>query len=208
VLREKEMEDAIASDPGHYIEDGLTLVARQHRVGSYVFDLLFEGRHHSKLIVEIQKGVIDRAHTYKVLDYFDEFKTRNPEEFIEVMIIANEMPPERKRRLSSYGIAFKEIPVENFPPPPSSQERTPPPEPPSDKEGLADVESWLRSYISSLPMGHTDKIGTAARRSRKIAHILPKGNAEGVRYLMGKLSAEGCVELMDKLNFKVLKGKQ
>ncbi len=115
MLSEKEMEDAIAKNPKRFLgEDGLTLVARQHRIGSYIFDLLFKDRHGGKLIVEIQKGTLDREHTYKILDYYDEYKEKNPTEFIELMLIANTIPIERKKRLSSHGISFKEIPEKEF----------------------------------------------------------------------------------------------
>ena len=48
------------------------------------------------------------------MDYYDEYKSRNPQEFVELMIIANRIPRERRDRLSSYGIAFKEIPETLF----------------------------------------------------------------------------------------------
>jgi|GEM_PF-2443634 len=114
-LTEKDMEDAIAAHPGQYIsERELTLVERQLRIGSYRFDLLFQDRHHAKLIVEIQKGTLDREHTYKILDYYDEFREQNPFEFIDIMVIANRIPGERKRRLESLGIAYKEISEDIF----------------------------------------------------------------------------------------------
>lgn len=112
---EKLMEDAIVANPFKFIkEDGLTLIARQYRISSYIFDLLFEDRHGGKLIVEIQKGTLDRTHTYKILDYYHEFKEKNPFEYIDIMVIANIIPHERKKRLGDLGIAFKEIPVSSF----------------------------------------------------------------------------------------------
>jgi hypothetical protein len=38
----------------------------------------------------------------------------NPIDFIELMVIANRIPDERKRRLSDWGVSFKEIPLEDF----------------------------------------------------------------------------------------------
>jgi len=115
MLTEKMMEEAIINNPAKYIEEGLTLLNRQFRIGSYIFDLLFKDRHGAKLIVELQKGTLDRNHTYKIMDYYDEYKSRNPEQFVEIMIIANKIPRERRERLSSYGIAYKEIPESEFP---------------------------------------------------------------------------------------------
>lgn len=114
---ERDMEDAIAEDPQKYLdEEGLILIARQYRIGRYIFDLLFEDRHGAKLIVELQKGTLDRNHTYKILDYFDEYKVNHANEFVELMVVANRIPRERRNRLSSYGIAFKEIPASAFSP--------------------------------------------------------------------------------------------
>ena len=111
MISEKIMEDAISSEPEKYLgEKGLRLVARQYSIGSYVFDLLFEDRHGARLIVELQKGTLDRNHTYKILDYYDEYKMKNPKAFIELMVIANKIPYERRKRLDSHGISWREIP--------------------------------------------------------------------------------------------------
>ena len=115
MVSEKDMEDAIVRDPGRYLgEDGLQLVERQYRVGGYIFDLLFADRHGAKLIVEIQKGALDRAHTYKILDYYHGFREQHPEEFIELMVVANQISDERKRRLRDWGVEFREVPETEF----------------------------------------------------------------------------------------------
>jgi len=72
---EKDMEDLIIENPEKYLkESDLKLVSRQYAIGRYRFDLLFEDRHNGKVIVELQRGTLDRNHTYKILDYFDEYK--------------------------------------------------------------------------------------------------------------------------------------
>jgi hypothetical protein len=115
MLSEKDMEDQIADNPEKFLEErSLRLLARQYSIGSYRFDLLFEDRHGGKLIVEIQKGTLDRDHTYKILDYYDEYRLANPRDHIDVLVVANQIPVERKRRLQDRGIAFVEIPVERF----------------------------------------------------------------------------------------------
>jgi hypothetical protein len=115
MITEKNMEDAISADPEKYIgEKGLSLVARQYSIGCYIFDLLFEDRHGAKLIVELQRGTLDRNHTYKILDYYDEYKMNNPNAFIELMVIANKIPYERRKRLESHGISYKEIAESEF----------------------------------------------------------------------------------------------
>lgn len=115
MILEKEMENAIIDNPERYIgEKGLKLICQQYRIGNYIFDLLYEDRHGSKLIVEIQRGTLDRNHTYKILDYYDEYKESNPHEFVELMVIANKITDERKRRLNSWGVTWKEIPTASF----------------------------------------------------------------------------------------------
>jgi hypothetical protein len=115
MLPEKIMEDAICNNPEKYLgEQGLKLISRQFRIGNYIFDLLFEDRHGAKLIVEVQKGTLDRDHTYRIIDYYHGYKEKNPQEFIELMVIANSIPKERKKRLSDWGVSFKEIPVSEF----------------------------------------------------------------------------------------------
>ncbi len=80
------MENAIISNPLKYIgEKGLKFVSQQFHIGKYYFDLLFEDRHGGKLIVELQKGTLDRDHTYKILDYYDEYKESHPDEFIDLI---------------------------------------------------------------------------------------------------------------------------
>lgn len=109
------MEDMIASDPEHFLsEAGLVLSSRQLSIGHYRFDLLFRDRHDGKLLVELQRGTLDRNHTYKILDYYDEYKSRHPEEFVDVMVVANMIPSERKQRLRAHGIEFREIPIATF----------------------------------------------------------------------------------------------
>ena len=115
MLTEKIMEDAICNNPEKYLgEKGLKFISQQFRIGTYIFDLVFEDRHGAKVIVEVQKGTLDRKHTYKILDYYHEYKEKNPQEFIELMVIANSIPQERKKRLSAWGVTFKEIPVSEF----------------------------------------------------------------------------------------------
>jgi predicted transport protein len=114
-ILEKDMEDLIIENPQKYLDEpGLQLISRQYSIGNYRFDLLFEDRHGGKLIVEIQRGTLDRNHTYKILDYYDEYKSKNPCDFVELMLVANKIKRERRSRLKSHGISFKEIPEAIF----------------------------------------------------------------------------------------------
>lgn len=115
MFTEKAMEDMIAGNPSQFLgESGLKLLGRQFRVGKFIFDLLFEDRSGGKLIVEIQKGTLDRSHMFKVLDYYHEYKEKHPREFVEVMVVANIIPAERKGRLAREGVSYREIPESEF----------------------------------------------------------------------------------------------
>lgn len=155
MITEKMMEDAICANPEKYLhETGLKLLSRQYRVGSYIFDILFEDRHGAKLIVELQKGTLDRVHTYKIIDYYDEYKERNPEAFVELMVIANVVPRERQQRLSSYGITWKEISVSDFIV--------------ASGKGNVEISKNLEKTknISGLPKGVTERTPTSAESNR------------------------------------------
>ncbi len=109
-LTERQMADVVVSNSGELLGEPLELLARNHWIGRYELDLLFRDRHGAHLIVELQRGALDRYHLYKVLDYYDEFKDRHKDTFVEVMIVANIISPERKERLSRRGVSYREIP--------------------------------------------------------------------------------------------------
>jgi len=123
-LTEADMRDAIANDPQRYLgEDGLVILERELPVGPYRFDLLAQDRFGGKLIIELQKGTLDREHTFKILDYYEEYSEQHPNEIVEICVIANRIPYERQRRLRNRGISFKEIPESDFLQDPFIQER-------------------------------------------------------------------------------------
>ena len=221
MLSEKSMEDAIAENPEKYLdEEGLTLLKRQPIFGKNRFDLLFEDRHGAKLIVEIQKGTLDRKHTYKIFDYYDEYKERHPKEFVELMVVANKIPRERRERLKSKGISFKEIKEADFPTKPQQIKHE---QKSSDKstfsnfkhhrnisdtwnrKALNDVNERLKKHINTLPIGKPIEVNTTARQSRDFGKIKPKGNTDGVRYLLWELHREGYIEFPDNKHYTVRK---
>jgi hypothetical protein len=114
-LHETQLEDLIVRFPEYYLkESGLVFISRQFRIGKYIFDLLFHDRQGAKLIVELQRGILDRDHCYKIFDYLDEYKLKFPKDFIDIIIVANEITSERKKMLTAKGIKYFEIPEKEF----------------------------------------------------------------------------------------------
>jgi hypothetical protein len=74
-----------------------------------------------------------------------------------------------------------------------------------NRDAMVQVECWLRKFINDNSIGSIFNIGIISRQSRLVAHILPKGNIDGFRHLLGKLEGEGCIFLFEKNKFKIVK---
>ncbi len=159
-MSEKQMAEVIIAHAHELLGEQLSLISRNLWIGRYELDLLFEDRHGAKLIVELQIGSLDRYHLYKVLDYYDEYKTRHPQEFVEVMVVANLISPERKERLAKRGINYREIPEEIIRS--YVAKESPLPHSPSETaitklwatevstELMSNAPQWFRAHMSAL----------------------------------------------------------
>ena len=107
MFSEKDMEDAIVNDPERFLKrSGLKLLSRQHRIGNFRFDLLFSDGLKDILIVEIQKGTLDRNHSFKIVDYYNRYKNSHPKEQVKIIVVANVIPHERKQFFDEIGISY------------------------------------------------------------------------------------------------------
>jgi hypothetical protein len=158
---EKQMAEVIIAHSQELLGEQLSLIERNLWIGRYELDLLFGDRHGAKLIVELQRGSLDRYHLYKVLDYYDEYKARHPEEFVEVMVVANLISPERKERLGKRGINFREIPdetIRRYLARDSSLPSTTPPQTSTPRDRAAkeseelmhNAPQWFRDHLPTL----------------------------------------------------------
>lgn len=110
MFSEKDMEDAIANTPERFLKrNDLKLLSRQYRIGNFRFDLLFKDGLQGILIVEIQKGTLDRNHSFKIVDYYNRYKNIRPDEKVEMIVVANVIPHERKQFFDKVGISYIEI---------------------------------------------------------------------------------------------------
>lgn len=73
-------------------------------------------------------------------------------------------------------------------------------------EALKKVDTWLKEYISKLPIGKIVTVKpTAIYSKQNIASITPERNRDGVRYLLWNLHVEGYINFPDNLHFVILK---
>jgi hypothetical protein len=112
-LTEKDMEDLIAKEPEIFIEPGLKLLGRQVYKHGRRFDLLFQDKFERLLLVEIKKGVVTREAVGQILEYYGLPKQEQTAP-IELMLIGNVIPSERRIALEHTGVVVKEIPESVF----------------------------------------------------------------------------------------------
>lgn len=114
MFSEQDMEDAIATNPKRYLKINLKLLSRQHAIENFRFDLLFEDRYGRKYLIEIQKGTLDRNHSFKIVDYYNKYRNKHPHEQVEIIVVANTITAERKQFFDKFEIAYIEIPDEDI----------------------------------------------------------------------------------------------
>lgn len=80
-------------------------------------DSIFKDEDGDYFVLEIQKGRLDRDHTYKILDYRDkmesELRKTNEKATVGMMVvlIGDQCPPDRELFLKKYGIKFIKLPI-------------------------------------------------------------------------------------------------
>ena len=80
-------------------------------------DSIFEDEDENYFVLEIQKGRLDRDHTYKILDYRDKMESElrkiNVTATVSMMVvlIGDQCPPDRELFLEKYGIKFIKLPI-------------------------------------------------------------------------------------------------
>ena len=114
MLTEAFMETLVKNYPDYFIEKGLTLISQQENFPAGRTDLIFKDKHGTILIVELKKGTLTREHVGQIADYYLDVKKRYAGQIIELMVMANNIPPNRKEFLEEQGVSFKEIPESKF----------------------------------------------------------------------------------------------
>ncbi len=112
-MLESEMEDLLWAYPEKLLEP-LKQFKRQARSAVGRADLVFEDRLGRLLVIEIKRGQLQRGAIAQVHDYFGMMKHQFPDKSVEMMVIAQTIPSERKLALDQYNIEYREIPEKRF----------------------------------------------------------------------------------------------
>lgn len=111
---ESEMEDLLWEHTEKLLDEKLTKFKRQQTSEVGRSDLIFKDSIGRFLVVEIKRGTLGRGAIPQLLDYYGMMKSRFPDEVVELMVIANEIPKERRLACEQYNIEPREISVKKF----------------------------------------------------------------------------------------------
>ncbi|MCK4966477.1 DUF91 domain-containing protein [bacterium] len=113
-LKEKDMQYLIAKYPDEFIEDGLEIISTEYNVNRKRIDILFRDKYGRLLVIELKKGTLSREAIGQIIEYYGLLKDEKSGDNIEMMVIANNIPPERKEYLAKIGIELREISINKF----------------------------------------------------------------------------------------------
>jgi hypothetical protein len=113
-MLESEMEDLLWMHPDKFFDEPLKPFRRQPQSGVGRADLVFEDRLVRLLGVEVKRGKMMRGAIDQIHDYFGMLKDKYPDRVVEMMVVAQSIPQERKLTLDQYNIEFREISEKRF----------------------------------------------------------------------------------------------
>jgi RecB family endonuclease NucS len=109
-MLEKDIENLLAQNPDIFFpKSGFRLIGQQVKLGRCYADIIFEDKHKRKVIVEVKRRILSRDASGQVMEYYDLLKNESPDDFVELILCANVIPPERKKFLETVGIECKEL---------------------------------------------------------------------------------------------------
>ena len=113
-MNEADMERLIRDHPEEFFDEPLKLVSEQESLPSGVADLIFEDGQGDLVVMELKRGTLLREHVAQVLDYLGDVEDRYRGKNVELMVVANIIPAQRRTKLGRLGVTFKEIPEKRF----------------------------------------------------------------------------------------------
>lgn len=108
------MEDLLWNHPEKFFHEPLKQFSRQQRSAVGRTDLVFTDRLGRLLVVEVKKGKLGRDAVPQIVDYFGMIKRQFPNKPVELMLVANGIPEERRLACEHYDIDSREISERKF----------------------------------------------------------------------------------------------
>jgi hypothetical protein len=111
---EREMQELLWQHPERFLNEPMKQVAWEASSDVGRADLVFEDKHGRLLIIEVKRGKLPRGAIDQLLDYFGMMKQRFPDRPVELMVVANSIPSERRLTCESRDIECREISEKTF----------------------------------------------------------------------------------------------
>ena len=113
-MTEREMEDLVWEHPEKFLNEPLKKFRRQPASSVGRADLIFLDRAGSLIVIELKRDTLERGAVNQILDYSGMLKSRFPDKSVELIIIANRIPQERRATCEKFDIEAIEIPQKKF----------------------------------------------------------------------------------------------
>lgn len=113
-MNEHEMEDLLWEYPERLLNEALKQFQRQPSSSVGRADLIFVDRIGRLLVVELKKGTLERSAIPQLFDYYGMVKSQFPQKSVELMVIANQIPMERRIACEQHNIEPREISQKKF----------------------------------------------------------------------------------------------
>ena len=113
-MTEREMEDLLWEYPEKVLLEPLKQFRRQAVSSVGRSDVVFSDRLDRLLVVEIKRGKLPRGAIEQLHDYFGTLKREFPERPVELMVVANSIPEERRLACERLNIEPREISEKRF----------------------------------------------------------------------------------------------
>lgn len=111
---EREMEDLLWLHPDKLLNENLKQFRRQQVSSVGRCDLIFETRLQHLLIIELKRGKLERGAIEQLHDYYGTLKIEFPDRPVELMVVANSIPEERRLACERLNIEWREISEKKF----------------------------------------------------------------------------------------------
>ena len=114
---EKFFELLFEKHPNKFLGEDLVFIETPSEIHRLIPDSLFATKDGNYVVLEIQKGRLDRNHSYKLLDYRDKIEARLSQNDkpinirMVVVVIGDDCTLERKSFLEKYNIELKLLPI-------------------------------------------------------------------------------------------------